>query len=253
MLVEISRVPLWTASLCVGLRCMGCRLPRVWLTHPPWFCYMHDGPRRHGSVSPNSSNERLTGPAFKLHSWSLRVIFSYTWALLYIQKSYDFIKVGNVQFVPTYGRPPEFSEDLHETLVALLQTIYWTNYLFLACGGPEPRATAGLEKEFREELPVGGVASILLLVKLIFSDSKRIRFSEICPLTMWTHGILLVRDAIVLLGILPTDGECSVRTLGCYSRNLTLPAQARNIGSGDGHAIRFWHRWRNSLRNCSIT
>ena len=27
-------------------------------------------------------------------------------ALLYIQKSYNFIKVGNVQFVPTYGRPP---------------------------------------------------------------------------------------------------------------------------------------------------
>ena len=120
-------------------------------------------------------------------------------------------------------------------------------------GGPEPRATAGLEKEFREELPVGGIASILLLIKLILSDSKRIRFSEICPLMMWTHGILLVRDAIVLLGILPTDGECSVCTLGCYSRNLTLPAQARNIGSGDGHAIRFWHRWRNSLRNCSIT
>ena len=145
-------------------------------------------------------------------------------ALLYIQKSYDFIKVGNVQFVPTYGRPPEFSEGLHETLVALSQTIYWANYLFLACGGPEPRATAGLEKEFREELPVGGIASILLLIKLIFSDSKRIRFSLRSALTMWTHGILLVRDAIVLLGILPTDGECCVRTLGCYSRNLTLPA-----------------------------
>ena len=98
-------------------------------------------------------------------------------ALLYIQKSHDFIKAGNVQFVPTYGRPPEFSEDLHETLVALSQTIYWTNYLFLTCGGPEPSATAGLEKEFRQELPVGGVASILLFVKLILSDSKRIRFS----------------------------------------------------------------------------
>ena len=79
-------------------------------------------------------------------------------ALLYIQKSYDFIKMGKLQFIPTYGRPPEFSEDLHEILVALSQTIYWANYLFLACGGPEPRATTELEKEFRQELPVGGVS-----------------------------------------------------------------------------------------------
>lgn len=72
-----------------------------------------------------------------------------------IQKSCDFIKAGNLRFVPAYGRPPEFSEDLHEILVALSQTIYWANYMFLMRGGPEPRATTELEKEFRRELPVG--------------------------------------------------------------------------------------------------
>ena len=76
-------------------------------------------------------------------------------ALLYIQKTCDFIKAGGLQFVPTCGRPPEFSEELHETLAALSQTIYWANYLFLMCGGPEPRATAKLEREFRQELRVG--------------------------------------------------------------------------------------------------
>ena len=80
-------------------------------------------------------------------------------ALLYIRKSCDFIKAGNLQFVPTYGRPPEFSEDLHEILVALSQTVYWANYLFLMFGGPEPHATTELEKEFRQELPVGGLTS----------------------------------------------------------------------------------------------
>ena len=30
---------------------------------------------------------------------------------------------------------------------------------------------------------------------------------EICPLTMRTQGIVLVRDAILLLGLLTTDGE----------------------------------------------
>ena len=75
--------------------------------------------------------------------------------ILYIQKSCDAIEAGNLQFVPTCGRPPEFSEDLHEVLATLSQTMYWSNYMFLMLGGPEPRATARLEKEFRLDLPVG--------------------------------------------------------------------------------------------------
>jgi hypothetical protein len=82
-------------------------------------------------------------------------------ALLYVQKFCGFVQAGNLQFVPTYGRPPRFSDDLHEILVALSQAIYWANYLFLMCGGPEPHATAKLEKEFRQELPVGDTASTL--------------------------------------------------------------------------------------------
>jgi hypothetical protein len=98
-------------------------------------------------------------------------------ALLYIQKCCEFIQAGNLQFVPTYGRPPVFSEDLHEILAALTQVIYWANYLFLMCGGPEPRATAKLEKEFRHELPVGDIASLLSFTELICCCSKLIRSS----------------------------------------------------------------------------
>jgi hypothetical protein len=98
-------------------------------------------------------------------------------ALLYTQKCHEFVQAGNLQFVPTYGRPPEFSDDLHETLVALSQLIYWANYLFLMCGGPEPRATAKLEKEFRHELPVGDIASFFLYTELICYCSELIRFS----------------------------------------------------------------------------
>ena len=98
-------------------------------------------------------------------------------AQLYVQKSCDLIEAGNLRFVPICGRPPEFSEDLHETLVALSQTIYWANYLYLMRGGPEPRATANLEREFRHELPVGEITSILLYIGLIFYYSKLIRFS----------------------------------------------------------------------------
>ena len=83
-------------------------------------------------------------------------------ALFYIQKSCEFIKAGNLQFVPTCGRAPDFSEDLHETLVALSQTVYWANYMFLMRGGPEPHATAKLEKEFRQDLRVGEFTSLSL-------------------------------------------------------------------------------------------
>jgi hypothetical protein len=77
----------------------------------------------------------------------------------YIQKCCEYAQAGNVQFVPTYGHPPELSEDLHEILVALSQAVYWANYLFLVCGGPRPCATAKLEREFRQELPVSDIAS----------------------------------------------------------------------------------------------
>ena len=97
--------------------------------------------------------------------------------ILYIQKSCDAIETGNLQFVPTCGRPPEFSEDLHEVLATLSQTMYWSNYLFLMLGGPEPRATARLEKEFRLDLPVREITPILSHVQLIFLYSKLIRSS----------------------------------------------------------------------------
>ena len=96
-------------------------------------------------------------------------------ASLYIQKSCDYIKAGNLQFIPTYGRPPKFSEELHETLSALSQTIYWMNYSFLACGGPQPHATAKLEKEFRWELPVGDYHPCLRIELIVF-HSKLIHF-----------------------------------------------------------------------------
>ena len=133
-------------------------------------------------------------------------------ALLYIQKSCEVIKAGNLRFIPARGNLPEFSEELHETLVPLTQTIYWANYLFLMRGGPEPRGTANIEREFRQELPV----SVIAIPLVRRADSLRqgaypILF-EICPLVIRTRGILLVRDAILLLSALPDDGKRYVST-----------------------------------------
>ena len=99
-------------------------------------------------------------------------------ALLYIQKSYEFIKKGDLRFVPTYGRPPRFSEDLHEILATLSQTIYWANYLFLMCGGPKPSAIEDLEQQFHQDLPVRKISSAFC-VGLILHFSNSIRSSSV--------------------------------------------------------------------------
>jgi len=83
--------------------------------------------------------------------------------------------------------------------------LYWANYLFLMCGGPEPHATADLrinsDRSYRSVK-----SSVLVYVEFISYSSKVTQFFfRICPLIMHTQGILLVRDAILLRGILPTD------------------------------------------------
>ena len=73
----------------------------------------------------------------------------------YIRKACRVVNAANLQFVPAYGRPPEYSEKVRERSTVLSQIIYLENYLFLAYGSPEPRLTVKIEKEFRHELQVG--------------------------------------------------------------------------------------------------
>ena len=48
---------------------------------------------------------------------------------LYVKKSCDAVNLGSPRFIQTYGRPPEFSEDLRERLSVLTQIIYFENFL----------------------------------------------------------------------------------------------------------------------------
>ena len=75
-------------------------------------------------------------------------------ANVYFRKNCEVINTARLQFIPTYGPPPRFSEELHEKLSVLTQTIYFENFLFLVCGGAEPTMTARIEKEFRNQLQV---------------------------------------------------------------------------------------------------
>ena len=93
----------------------------------------------------------------------------------YLRKTCEAIDTAGLRFIPTYGRPPEFSEDLHEKLSILSQALYFENFIFLTCGGAEPTVTAIIEKEFRNQLQVRHPPS--LPVRRVFSipDRRSIR------------------------------------------------------------------------------
>ena len=112
----------------------------------------------------------LLAEVSKGHDWELRAqigvwITSASLTLrqgdvmnLYLREGCEAVETAGLQFIPTYGPPPEFSEELHEKLSVLSQLIYYENFLFLVCGGAEPTMTARIEKEFRNQLRVWPVA-----------------------------------------------------------------------------------------------
>ena len=73
---------------------------------------------------------------------------------LYLLKLCDIINESNLQFLPTYGRPPELSDRVRESAVVLSQAIYLEKYLYLTLGGSAPTMTARIEREFRLDLQV---------------------------------------------------------------------------------------------------
>ena len=73
----------------------------------------------------------------------------------YLHKACRLINMANLQFIPTCGQPPAYSEEICERSAILSQAIYFENYLFLTCGGAEPKSTARIEREFRCDLQVG--------------------------------------------------------------------------------------------------
>ena len=89
-------------------------------------------------------------------------------ALDYARKACRVIDSAKLQFIPTYGRPPEYSEEVRQRSTTLSQVIYFENYLFLARGGPEPQLTARIEREFRHELQVGDEVLGRLRADLLF-------------------------------------------------------------------------------------
>jgi len=75
-------------------------------------------------------------------------------AHLYFWKTCKMLNGAGMRFIPKYGHPPEFSDEVHEKSTVLSQIIWMENYLFLTLGGGRPKLTTRIEEEFRNELPV---------------------------------------------------------------------------------------------------
>ena len=73
----------------------------------------------------------------------------------YLTKACVALNTAKLRFIPDAGRLPELTEDVHERLATLSQLIYFEHYMFFAMDGLEPKMTARIEKEFRQELQVG--------------------------------------------------------------------------------------------------
>ena len=120
-------------------------------------------------------------------------------AKFYLSKACGLIDAGNLRFLPIYGHPPELSDQVREDSAVLSQIIYVENYLYLVLDGPPPVKTAKIEREFRQDFQVRLVrCRIQSRLRDLAQRAYPLLFN-VCPLTMRTQGILLVRDATLLL------------------------------------------------------
>ncbi|KAF9779633.1 hypothetical protein BJ322DRAFT_370638 [Thelephora terrestris] len=150
-------------------------------------------------IQLNGTNrEREKVQALVLVAHGFVILRLSTSAQLYFLKACKIIEKAKLRFLPEHEPPAEFSEQVREEASVLSQVIYLENLLYLTLGGSAPAKTARIEREFRFDLL--RVYPCLL---------------EICPLTMRTQSILLVRDAVHAMGTVGRKADPNVANLGC--------------------------------------
>ncbi|KAF9642933.1 hypothetical protein BDM02DRAFT_3264295 [Thelephora ganbajun] len=140
----------------------------------------------------DQQKDKVQGIVLLVHAF---IIMGFTSsAQFYLSKMCKIIDKAKLQFLPAYGRPAGLSEQVREDASVLSQVIYLENFFYLTLGGPAPVMTTRIEREFRLDL-------------------QRVypHLFDICPLTMRTQSILLVREAILVLDPCSDDQNASGR------------------------------------------
>jgi hypothetical protein len=101
-----------------------------------------------------TNREREKAQALVRISHSAVILGFSAGAQLYLSKACKIIEKAKLRFLPEYGLPAEFSEQVREEACVLSQAIYLENYYYLTMGGSAPLKTARIEREFRLDLQV---------------------------------------------------------------------------------------------------
>ena len=101
-----------------------------------------------------TNQERAKAQALVLIAQSLVVIGLGATAQLYLLRACKIIEKEKLRFLPEYGLPAKFSEQVREEASVLSCAIYLENYFYLVLGGSPPTKTARIEREFRFDLQV---------------------------------------------------------------------------------------------------
>ncbi|KAF9783513.1 hypothetical protein BJ322DRAFT_158918 [Thelephora terrestris] len=151
-------------------------------------------------VSLNKTNqERDKAQALILVAHSFLILGTSAGAQLYLMKACKIIEKAKLQFLSESGLPVAFSEQVREEASVLSQAIFLENYIQLALDGLAPVKTARIEREFRSDLE--GVYPCLFVI---------------CPLTMRTQSVLLVRDAVHALNSVDQGENTGERQRSCH-------------------------------------
>lgn len=115
-------------------------------------------------IQLNQTNqERVKVQALVLVAHSAIVLGLNATTQLYLLKICKIVEKEKFRFLPEYGLPAEFSEQVREEVSALSQTIYLENYCYLALGGSVPVKTVRIETEFRLDLQVRTIQYVLIV------------------------------------------------------------------------------------------
>jgi len=125
----------------------------------------------------------------------------------YLPKLYDLIDNENLRFLPVYGRPPELSDQVREDAAVLSQAIYLENYFYLALDGPVPARTTKIEREFRRDFQVRIIRCWFRGRLSDLAQGVYPTLLDLCPLTLRTQSILLIRDVTLVLDSRPSDSK----------------------------------------------
>ena len=160
-----------------------------------------------------TGDHRLAAQGLLIFVHSLIIMGWPSNAQFYLLKVCELVSKGNLRFLPVYGHPPELSDHVREDAAVLSQTIYLENSFRLTFGGPEPAKTAKIEEEFRRDFQVRITpyfvrSGLRDLVQRVYPA-----LFDLCPLTMRTRSILLVRDVTLVLDSNPTDRKLGLNIL----------------------------------------